>query len=45
MFSGSAPYTDIFRRMLSPGLMARLALGAPGALLPDGRRDRTEVVP
>jgi flavin-dependent dehydrogenase len=45
LFSGSAPYTDIFRRMLSPGLVARLALGAPGALLPGRRRDQTEVTP
>ncbi|HSO28705.1 MAG TPA: hypothetical protein VLS28_02270 [Candidatus Sulfomarinibacteraceae bacterium] len=43
MFSGSAPYSDIFRRMLSPGLMARLALGAPGALLPGRRREPAEV--
>ncbi len=43
MFSGSAPYGDIFRRMLSPTLVARFALAAPGALLTSRRRDRTEV--
>jgi flavin-dependent dehydrogenase len=43
MFSGSAPYGDIFRRMFSPALIARLVLAAPGALLPSRRRDHTEV--
>ncbi len=44
MFSGSAPYGDIFRRMVNPGLIARLAVALPGALLPGRRRDHTEVV-
>lgn len=44
MFSGSAPYGDIFGRMLSPALIARLAVGAPGALLPSRPEGRTEVV-
>ena len=44
MFSGSAPYGDIFRRMVDPGLIARLAVALPGALLPGRRGDHTEVV-
>jgi flavin-dependent dehydrogenase len=38
MFSGSAPYTDIFRRMFSPALVVRFILGVPRALLPGRRR-------
>lgn len=33
MFTGSAPYTDIFRRMFDPVLVARAAWSFPGALL------------
>jgi flavin-dependent dehydrogenase len=33
MFSGSAPYTDIFRRMLHPMLLARGVVALPRALL------------
>lgn len=38
MFSGSAPYGDIFARMLSPILIARGALAMPGALVDTIRR-------
>ncbi|HSM18095.1 MAG TPA: hypothetical protein VK845_14005 [Gemmatimonadales bacterium] len=34
MFSGSAPYTDIFRRMFHPRLLARGAMTFPRAVLP-----------
>ena len=33
MFTGSAPYTDIFRRMFDPVLVGRMAWSFPGALL------------
>jgi len=33
MFSGSAPYTDILRRMFHPALLARGAMNLPRALL------------
>ena len=33
MFTGSAPYTDIFRRMFDPVLVARAVWSFPGALL------------
>jgi hypothetical protein len=33
IFSGSAPYSDIFRRMFDPVLMARGVLALPGVLL------------
>lgn len=44
MFSGSAPYGDIFRRMVDPRLIARLGLAMPRALLPSRRTDPSEVV-
>ena len=37
MFTGSAPYADIFRRMFDPALVARVAWSFPGALLGLGR--------
>jgi flavin-dependent dehydrogenase len=37
MFTGSAPYGDIFRRMFDPVLVARVAWSFPGALLGLGR--------
>lgn len=43
MFSGSAPYADIFARMLSPVLIARGALALPGAVV-DTIRRRSEPV-
>jgi len=33
MFSGSAPYRDIFRRMFDPGLILRGAIALPGAVI------------
>jgi flavin-dependent dehydrogenase len=33
IFSGSAPYSDIFRRMFDPGLMVRGVAALPGVLL------------
>jgi hypothetical protein len=33
MFSGSAPYRDIFRRMFDPGLIVRGAMALPGAVI------------
>ncbi len=38
MFSGSAPYSDIFRRMFDPALLARGLVTLPGALLGSPRR-------
>ncbi len=38
MFTGSAPYTDIFRRMFDPVLVGRAAWAFPGALLGLGGR-------
>ena len=43
MFSGSAPYGDIFRRMFSPGLIARLVLAAPVRPAAGPATGRTEV--
>jgi flavin-dependent dehydrogenase len=37
MFSGSAPYTDIFRRMLHPAILARGAAALPRAVFHGGR--------
>ncbi len=45
MFSGSAPYGDIFRRMFHPVLIARMALAAPFALIPSRRRPQAEKRP
>jgi flavin-dependent dehydrogenase len=42
MFSGSAPYGDIFRRMFHPALIARMALAAPQALIPSRRRPKAD---
>jgi len=38
MFSGSAPYRDIFGRMFDPGLIFRGAIALPGALAATLRR-------
>jgi hypothetical protein len=38
MFSGSAPYADIFRRMIRPGFLLRLGWAAAASLWP--RRDK-----
>ena len=38
MFSGSAPYRDIFARMFDPGLIFRGAIALPGALVATVRR-------
>ena len=38
LFSGSAPYSDIFARMVHPALIARGILALPGSLI--ARRDR-----
>lgn len=38
MFSGSAPYSDIFKRMVHPALIARGIAALPGALLASMRR-------
>jgi hypothetical protein len=38
IFSGSAPYSDIFRRMLDPALVARGVLALPGVLVATVRR-------
>jgi len=46
MFSGSAPYTDIFLRMLRPGFLLRFAWAAVASLWPRrGAARRAEVVP
>ena len=42
LFSGSATYTDIFRRMVSPALVARMTLAVPAALLSRGRTSRAK---
>ena len=42
LFSGSAPYGDIFRRMLHPGVLARLAWSTAASLTPEGERRRAE---
>ncbi len=38
MFSGSAPYSDIFKRMVHPALIGRGILALPGVLLASVRR-------
>jgi flavin-dependent dehydrogenase len=38
IFSGSAPYSDIFRRMLDPVLVARGIVALPGVLVATARR-------
>ncbi|HEX6128275.1 MAG TPA: hypothetical protein VF071_04550 [Candidatus Limnocylindria bacterium] len=47
IFSGSAPYSDIFRRMVHPALVARGIRALPSALLPASNRrpPHHEVVP
>ena len=45
MFSGSAPYRDIFTRMFDPGLIFRGAIALPGAVLDGLRRRPVEEVP
>jgi hypothetical protein len=45
MFSGSAPYTDIFLRMIRPGFLARFAWAGLVSLWPRRAAAITEVVP
>jgi flavin-dependent dehydrogenase len=45
MFSGSAPYTDIFLRMIRPGFLVRFAWAAVASLWPARRGKPTEVTP
>jgi hypothetical protein len=45
MFSGSAPYGDIFRRMVHPALLTRGILALPGAMLTGARRIAVEPEP
>jgi flavin-dependent dehydrogenase len=45
MFTGSAPYADIFWRMLDPALVGRMAWYFPTALLPRATRASREVRP
>jgi flavin-dependent dehydrogenase len=46
MFSGSAPYADIFQRMVRPAFLARFGLAAAASLWPGrGAATRTEVAP
>jgi len=45
MFSGSAPYTDIFLRMIRPGFLLRLGWAAVASLWPVRRGSRAGVVP
>jgi hypothetical protein len=45
IFSGSAPYSDIFRRMFDPMLIVRGAAAMPGVLVSTVRRSKPTRVP
>jgi flavin-dependent dehydrogenase len=42
MFTGSAPYTEMFRGTLQPGFIGHFLLNLAGSLVPRGRRTLTE---
>jgi hypothetical protein len=41
MFTGSAPYTEMFRGTLRPGFLANLARSAAAGMVPGGRGGET----
>ena len=45
IFSGSAPYSDIFKRMVDPVLAVRAAMALPGALLASARGSAARSTP
>jgi hypothetical protein len=44
MFSGSAPYSDIFKRMFDPILVGRGVLALPGVLMATARETRVALI-